>query len=543
MKKPALKTLLRLLSPRRLVIYLALIIGGISLLGLVIPQNESAAYYEAHYQPWLAKSLNILSLYDVYGAWYFISAIALLALCLLACTVRSLLRVVAAFRRGEAPVPPAESTTRCEEIASAEAFTGVKARLKRLPFKWHYAKGVLYGRRRPYAAVGEVLFNVGLLLILVGGLLRVFGHSEEIFIFEGHGAVLPPYFGQGLEVRADRIDAAVDANTGDVLEYRTTVRVLDSGKEVALQDVEANRPLHYGGVGIYQSRTGATSSKGLLMEVVELEKGVAAGDYGRAVFDWKIGGESGRLTLAPGEAAGLGDTGLRFRYVDYLEKFFLDDAGISDDGPAYNPVAFVNVVNARGETAIGFLYKLTPEESFIRADSPDFDARAAKFTFAEDGGPWRADRRECLFASGSCLAVGGEVMKVTMGAGEGTDLRMRSLEGAVVGGEEGAETRYEFPFGKRVKVHARDGEYLLRFVGTREAPVTGFTVTRDPGLAFFYVGCALLTIGVFAAALLRHDELFAYVRGGRVCLAARSGEGADVPRDVFDRWVDYAKGG
>jgi hypothetical protein len=542
LKMPDLKRLLRIFAARRLVIYLTLIIGGLSLLGLIIPQDKGASYYEANYQAWAAKSLNILLLADVYHAWYFIVLIAFLAVCLLLFAVKAILRVVAAFRRG--PVPKAEEIgARCEEIAPAGEFAGIKARLRRLPFDWRYENGVLYGRRRPYAALGGVFFYVGLLLILVAGLARVFGHRNEIFVFEGYGVALPPYYGRGLEVCADHVDAAVEANTGDVLDYWTTVRVLDSGKEVAAGEVGINKPLRYRGINIYQSRTGGSGSKGLLLEVTALKKGVSSDDFGRAVFDWKVGDEGGRLALAPGEEAPLGDTGLRFRYADYLENFAVDDAGINDDGPAYNPVAFVNVVNARGETAIGFLYKLTPGKSFIRADTPDFDARRAEFDYVEDGGPWREDRKEYLFASGSYLAVGGGVMKVAMGAGEGADVRARSLEGTVEGEGGSAESRYEFPFGKRVSVETRDGEYVFRFVGTRSARVTGFSVTREPGIVFFYIGCVFLTVGVFGVALLRYEEAFAFVREGRVYLAARSRPGAGVLRDDFDKWVEYAKGG
>ena len=541
MKMPALKRLIRIFSARRLVVYLTLIIGGLSLMGLVIRQDRGEFYYEAHYQPWAVKALNILLLTDIYHAWYFVALIALLAICLLLLAVVGIGRTAVAFRGGPAPAAE-EIDGRCEEIASAEEFASIKARLRRLPFKWRQEGDVLCGRRRPYAVLGEVLFYLGLLLILVAGLARVFGHRDEVFVFEGQSVALPPYYGAGLEIRVDSVDAALEGNTGAVLEYWTTVSLLDSGKEAAAGEVAVNRPLRYRGINIYESRAGAVNQKGLLLEVVALKKGAKSEDFGRAVFDWKVGDEGGRLTLAPGEDAPLGDTGLLFRYADYLENFAVDDAGINDDGPAYNPVAFVNVVNARGETAIGFLYKLTPEKSFIRTDTPDFDARVAEFDYVEDGGPWREARAEYLFASGSYLAVGGDVMEVVMGAGEGADFRARSLEGTLVGEEAGAETRYEFPFGKRVSVAAGDGEYIFRYVGTKAARVTGFSITRDPGIAFFYFGCALLTVGVFGLSLLRYEELFAFVRGGRVCLAACSRPGAGISRDSFDKWVKYAGG-
>jgi cytochrome c biogenesis protein ResB len=535
-----MKIFLNIITSRRLLIILLLILGGISFLGLIIPQKESADYYTAHYQIWLAKALKLLLLNDVYTAWYFISILALLALCVGACLARRLPRVLKALGPA-APAPPTEDLACHREVGAAAAFTDIRARLKRLPFRWHYAGGFLYGRRRPYALLGEVVLHVGVLIILGSALLRFFGHREDVFVFEGNRVAVPPFYGRGLELRADRIDTVADANSGDVLEYRTTAVLLDSGKEAASEDVETNRPLRYRGLGIYQSRMGTAASKGLLLETVKLKKGARAGEYGRALFTWEIGGEGGRLTLAPGESAPLGDTGLQFRYVDYVENFYADDAGISDDGPEYNPVAFVNVVNAGGDVALGFLFKLHPEQSFIRASGPDFDPRAAKFVYAQDEGPWREERREYLFASGSYIAVDGVTMRVTMAAGEGTDLRARSLEGVTVG-ETSAGRRYKFPFGARVSVDTPGGEYLFRFAGAKAAAVTGFTLTRDPGLGLFYVGVILFAIGAAAAAWLRYDEVFAYVRGGRVCIGARSNRADSVLRTSFERWVGNAKG-
>jgi hypothetical protein len=461
-----------------------------------------------------------------------------LALCLLIYTVQTALRSAAAFRRRGVPEFPAENSAFYEDVAPAEAFPEVQARLEQLPFKWTLANGVLYGSRRRWAAWGDVSLGLGLASLIVGGLLGILGPSGEVFVFEGYGVALPPAHGRGLELHVDRVDAAVDANTGDLLDYRTEVRVLDSGEEAAAGVVAANRPLRHRGVGIYQSRMGAAGSKGLLLEVVKLKKGADPATYGRAVFDWRVGDETGRLTPAPGEEAELGDTGLRFRYVDYLEYFYAGDAGLSDDGPAYNPVAFVNVVNARGETAVGFLYKLTPEMSFLRADRPDFDARAAEFTYVADDGPWRADRKEYLFASGSYLALGGKVLEVATAPGEDADLRKRTLEAKIASGGEEPAARYELPFARRVPFAARDDKYLLRFAGTRTAKFTAFQVTRNPGLPLFYVGCILLTVGAFGAALLRSAELFAFVRGGRVYVAGCG----DVPSDVFGRRPNDAGG-
>ena len=83
LKMPDLRRLLRIFHARRFVIYLTLIIGGLSLLGLIVPQDRGAPYYEEHYQAWAANALIILLLVDIYHAWYFVVLTALLAICLL----------------------------------------------------------------------------------------------------------------------------------------------------------------------------------------------------------------------------------------------------------------------------------------------------------------------------------------------------------------------------------------------------------------------------------------------------------------------------
>jgi hypothetical protein len=238
----------------------------------------------------------------------------------------------------------------------------------------------------------------------------------------------------------------------------------------------------------------------------------------------------------------LGRSGLTLRYVEYFERFYATEAGIGDDGADYNPAAFVQIENVKGEKAQGVLFKLHPDRSFIRADVPDLTDKSIRIDYRGDDGPWRAARREYLLASGSYVAFGDgeETMKVVMAEGESLDIRERHLEG-VIEGRDGGEERVEFPFGARVSVHTNGGDSIFRFLGSKEAPVTALTVAREPGLAFFYLACLFFSVGVVAAAVLRYDELVAFVAGGRVYLAARSSKGARVLKPAFDAWVAAVK--
>lgn len=517
---------------------LALLVAGISLLGAVVPQNQPRFVYEARYQEWMVNVLKTLDITDVYNSWYFAALLFILAASVIACTARRVTKISAAFRPGPA-IPAVEDISYARADAGpAASFGKISASLKRLPFRWREAGGVLYGRKRPFALLGNFLVHVGFLVVLCGALLKVFGHREELFVFEGQGVALPPAFGEGFELRADAVDEIADANTGDVYECRTEVRLLRYGGEVAAKELAVNAPLRYGGLGMYQSDVEATGGKGLFLEAVKLREGARARDYGRATFSWAVGAESGEVTMGPAEAAALGRTPFELRYVDYFERFNAAETHVGDDGAAYNPAALVRLVNAEGAAALGVLFKLHPEQSFVRADRPVFTDEPIRIAYRGDDGPWRAARREYLLASGSYIMIteSGETMRVTMAAGRGRDLRRRSLAG-VLRRRDGSERRFDFPFARRVVVKTDDGDYLFRFLGSKTASVTRLTVARDPGLGFFYAGCLLFSVGVVAAMLWRYDEIAAYVRDGRVYVAARSNKGARVLRPAFDAWL------
>ncbi len=532
-----MKKIFDFLSSRRLAIILTLLLGVAVFIGTLVPQNMPAEYYKAHYNEWVYNILISLGLSSIFRSWYFITILAILAVGLLACTVRRSWVVITAFRSQPPRIPFDEGTSCRAEIGTGADFEKVADKLQVLPFNWREKEGILFGRRRPVAAVGTVLIHTGLLLALLAGVLGVLGSREDISIFEGQQLALPVAYGDGYEVRAEDVDEIADANTGKVLSYETDVRLIRYGDEVASGEVKVNKPLRYRGLTVYLSGMAAAGAKGLYVEEVRLREGASADGYGRVIFSWTVGGESGEETLSPGEGRTLGDSGFNLRYAEYFERFYASEEGVNDDGPEYNPAAFVEIENEKGETAKGVLFKLYPERSFLRADVPDFTDRTLRVDYGADDGPWRDARREYLLASGSRVILGGgDTMKVVMGEGESRDLRERRLEGVIERGD-GGQDRVEFPFGARVGVQTNGGVSVFRFLGSKTAPVAVLTIAREPGLVLFYVACLFFVIGVVVAAALRYDEVVAYVQDGRLVLAARSNKGVGVLQPAFDKWV------
>lgn len=537
-----MKKIVELLSSRRVSINLFLVLLFVSLLGALIPQNELPAYYEAHYRGWAVALFKTFQLTDVYHSWYFIFLLAYLVASLATCTARRLPRAFAPFVRRPALPPSLEALSLRAEIGPAPDVSAAEAAARHVGFRWRRVGDVLYGRRRPYALWGDILTHVGLIVIFVGAFLRPFGHRDTLFVFEGQGVALPSAYGAGYELRADKVEEVRDADTGRVLEYRTGVRLLRRGEEVAAKEVEVNGPLRYGGFGVYQSSMDVAGARGLTLEAVKLAAGESAGDVGAATFDWKMVDEAGTTKLAPGQTAPLGETGFKLRFLDYYDHFVTDEAGFRNDNPEYNPAAFVNVVSPSGAVAMGIIFELYPEFSVIKSPAEDFADLPLTINLVPTvEGEGAGARREYVVVPGAEFFVrSGERVTVSFAterAGHGEAPLTARLARA-----QGGTDTFSLPLGGWVAVKLADGDYAFRLRGATRAPLTGLTVSRDPGLTVFYVGCLLFSVGVVVAMLLSYDELFIYTRGGKAYLAARSSKGPRLLGPAFERWAADIKG-
>jgi cytochrome c biogenesis protein len=533
-----MKKFIDMLSSRRVSVYLFLTVLAISLLGALIPQNQLPAYYEAHYRPWAVSLFRTFQLTNVYHAWYFILLLAYLVASLVTCTVRRLPRAWAPFTRRPALPSSLENLGLRVELGPAADLDRVAEAARRTGFRWRRVGDVLYGRRRPYALWGEILTHAGLVVIFVAAFFRLFGDRDTLFVFEGQGVTLPREYGADYVLRADNVEEVSEADTGRVLEYRTAVRLFRGGAEVAAKEVEVNGPLRYGGLGIYQSNMDVTGSSGLVVDAVKLAPGESAPFASASTFDWALGGRTGTVKVAPGQTAPLGDTGFQLRFLERYDHFITDEAGFRNDNPEYNPAAFVNVFSPSGATAMGIIFELYPEFSVIKSSDEAFAELPLSIKLERAGDEVAGERREYIVVPDVEFPLAsGETMAVSFagGAGHGDAALTAQLSG-----RGGTET-ISLPMGEWVQVELADGGYAFRFDGARRVPLTGLTVSRDPGLTAFYVGCLLLSLGVAVAMLFSYDELFIFVRGGAAYLAGRSNKGPKLLGPAFERWAAKIK--
>ncbi len=71
---------------------------------------------------------------------------------------------------------------------------------------------------------------------------------------------------------------------------------------------------------------------------------------------------------------------------------------------------------------------------------------------------------------------------------------------------------------------------------------TGLMVTRNPGLAVFWFGCALGGLGLFLAFFVPHKRLVVHVQNDQITVGYSDSRAGDVPKREADRWVEELKG-
>ncbi|OGP54107.1 MAG: hypothetical protein A2Y65_12875 [Deltaproteobacteria bacterium RBG_13_52_11] len=205
----------------RLTIPLLILLAALSVIGTLIPQNATEQEYLHRYSKETYYIFKGLGLLDMYHSWWFIGVLILLAINLIACS------------------------------------------LKRLPGVWRHVRTT----KGDYARLGTYLTHLSVLLILVGGLIgAVWGFKGYVEIREGETvqvALSPnPHEKRqpgGIAVRCDsfRVEFYPD---GTPREFLSTLTFLDKGRVVIDHaPLRVNHPISYGGLTFYQSSYGISS--------------------------------------------------------------------------------------------------------------------------------------------------------------------------------------------------------------------------------------------------------------------------------------------
>ena len=257
----------------RLTIVLLLTLAATSIIGTLIPQNESPEAYLRTFGPFLSRLFDVLGLFDMYHCWWFQSLMLLLATNVLICSIERLSSTwpvifvknpsfnVERFRRLK---PKEEFSDSRNAGALKDSYPSIIAR----SFRYWRVEEIdnngfaVYGEKGRWTRLGVYIVHLSVILMLVGGVIgSIFGFEGFVNIAEGDSAQQIRLRNSGemrtldFAIRCDDFDVSF-YETGAPKEFRSRLTILEHDKPVLSKDIIVNDPLHYKGISIFQSSYG-----------------------------------------------------------------------------------------------------------------------------------------------------------------------------------------------------------------------------------------------------------------------------------------------
>jgi cytochrome c biogenesis protein len=266
---------LNFLSSIRLTVGILLSLAATSIIGTLIPQNADPEAYREAFGDSLFRFFLALNLFDMYHSWWFQFLVLLLAANIIVCSINRLSAIwKIVFTRH-----PTYRADRFRSIKEPETFTDSRAieTLDALKTLYRSAISKQFGRivteektdgfivfaeKWRWSRLGVYVVHTSVIVLLAGALIgSFFGFEGYVNIPEGESAQTVQLRNTGrevplpFEIRCDDFDVSF-YTTGEPKEYRSSLTLIENGKEVLSRDIIVNNPLRYKGINIFQSSYG-----------------------------------------------------------------------------------------------------------------------------------------------------------------------------------------------------------------------------------------------------------------------------------------------
>ncbi len=277
-------------SSVRLTVVLLLGLALTSMIGTLIPQNQSPAEYVRAYGEFLYRLFSVLNVFDMYHSWWFRFLMILLATNIIVCSVERL----SATWRVIFPAAPKFSAARFRKPAGGPGWEDNRppdelADLCRPVVAGHFGTvrvepcgrgACIFGERRRWSRIGVYVVHFSVVLLLAGGLIgSFFGYEGFVNIPEGEARdrVFLRNSRQsiqlGFQIRCDDFDVSFYEG-GAPKEYRSRLTILEAGGPILQKDIIVNDPLSHRGVRIYQSSYGTLPGNEFVLSLTSRETGM-----------------------------------------------------------------------------------------------------------------------------------------------------------------------------------------------------------------------------------------------------------------------------
>ncbi|HSO20419.1 MAG TPA: cytochrome c biogenesis protein ResB [Desulfosarcina sp.] len=256
----------------KLTVVVLLSLALTSIIGTVIPQNESAEAYLRAYGAFRYQLFDALGIFDMYHAWWFQGLLLLLTLNIVICSIERLRgswKLIFSRR-------PAVRPERFSKRPDARTFTDKRdaedlvaafepiltRRFGKCTVTRTQEQAVIYAEKGRLTRLGVYIVHLSVIFLLIGGLVgSFFGFEGYVNIPEGEAADTIRIRNTGeihrldFQIRCDDFNLELYPN-GAPKEYRSSLAIIEGGRTVKQKDIVGNDPLRYRGINIFQSSYG-----------------------------------------------------------------------------------------------------------------------------------------------------------------------------------------------------------------------------------------------------------------------------------------------
>jgi cytochrome c biogenesis protein len=339
----------------KLAIVLLIIIIVASVLGTLIPQDRGPQEYAARYGQ-LSGVMIRLQLTHLYHSFWYMALLLLFGANILVC---SLIRLSPKLKKSMKPVVMFEAaslmalktSSRFKKTGSVDDWRAafrheLRSRRYKVREETSKTRTCLLARKGTLGWFGSDVVHLGLLIILAGGFISgAAGFRDYLQLREGQ---IMPAPRSAFAVRLDKFEIEFYPQ-GSPKAYKSTVTVVEGGRDVLTRVVQVNHPLSYKGLNFYQSSYGSDLTN------PEVELWVTKKSAPAYIEKRK---------LHPGEKTGLPD-GLELRVEHFVPDFIIgqDRQVESRSDQLNNPAA--QVVLAKGSESLfgGWVFANYPDFS------------------------------------------------------------------------------------------------------------------------------------------------------------------------------------
>jgi len=251
---------------------LLLSLAATSVIGTVIPQNESTAAYLQTYGEFLYRVFYTFDIFDMYHSWWFQLLILFLAANVIVCSLDRLSNTwkivfvknprfsLANFKRRSDKIE-FSSQDPAEELK--HGYLSVVSKHFRYRRVEDTDQGFcILAEKWRWTRLGVYAVHLSVVFLLIGGLIG------SIFGFEGHVNIPEGMFKGNITIRDTKQPQALGFeilcedfdvsfyDSGAPKEYRSRLTILEQGQAVLTKDIIVNDPLRYKGINIFQSSYG-----------------------------------------------------------------------------------------------------------------------------------------------------------------------------------------------------------------------------------------------------------------------------------------------